>query len=345
VRQVREDLVRGTRVRCALDARERPMHCHHEKLVIVDGETAFVGGIDLTSLGGDRYDTSGHPARGRLGWHDVATHVRGPAVADVARHFADRWREVEGERLEPPPTPAPAGDIELQVVRTLPDRVYDFARAGDFRILEAYVRALRSARSLVYLENQFLWSPEVVRILLDKLRRPPSPEFRLVALLPARPNNGADDTRGQLAALVRADDGNGRFLAATIRSRSGTRTDPLYVHAKVAVVDDAWLTIGSANLNEHSLFNDSEMNVVTQDRALARATRLRLWAEHLERDVDEVSGDPTHVVDALWRPIAAEQLARRRRGEPATHRLCELPGVSRRSRALLGPLQSFVVDA
>jgi len=345
VRRVRDELVRGTRVRCGLDARERPMHCHHEKLVIVDGEVAFVGGIDLTSLGGDRYDDTGHPARGGLGWHDAATCVQGPAVADVAHHFADRWREIDGERLEPAAPPAPAGDTVLQVVRTLPDRVYDFAPAGDFRILEAYVRALRSARSLVYLENQFLWSPEVVRILLDKLRRPPAAEFRLVALLPERPNNGADDTRGQLAALVRADDGNGRFLAATIRSRSGTRTDPLYVHAKVAVVDDAWLTIGSANLNEHSLFNDSEMNVVTQDRALARDTRLQLWAEHLERELDEVSGDPTHVVDTLWKPIAAEQLERRRRGEPVTHRLCELPGVSRRSRALLGPIQSFMVDA
>src|SRR5205807_1185387 len=173
------------RVRCALDARERPMHCHHEKIVIVDGELAFVGGIDLTSLGGDRYDSTDHPARGRLGWHDAASCVRGPAVTDVARHFADRWHEIEGERLDPRKPPAAAGETVLQVVRTVPDRVYGFAPRGDFRILEAYVRALRSARSIVYLENQFLWSPEIVRILADKLRRPPSAGFRLVALLPA----------------------------------------------------------------------------------------------------------------------------------------------------------------
>jgi phosphatidylserine/phosphatidylglycerophosphate/cardiolipin synthase-like enzyme len=185
----------------------------------------------------------------------------------------------------------------------------------------------------------------VVRVLVEKLRQPPSDRFRLVAVLPARPNNGADDTRGQLAALVRADDGNGRFLAATIRSRTGGETAPLYVHAKIAVVDDAWLTIGSANLNEHSLFNDSEMNLVTRDPGLARDTRLRLWSEHLERDRDEVSGDPAQVVDTMWKPIAAEQLQRQRQGDPATHRLCELPGVSRQSKALLGPLQSFVVDA
>jgi phosphatidylserine/phosphatidylglycerophosphate/cardiolipin synthase-like enzyme len=78
VRRVRDELIRGTRVQCALDAHERPLYCHHEKLVIVDGEVAFVGGIDLTSLGGDRFDTSDHPIRGRLGWHDASSRVRGP---------------------------------------------------------------------------------------------------------------------------------------------------------------------------------------------------------------------------------------------------------------------------
>jgi phosphatidylserine/phosphatidylglycerophosphate/cardiolipin synthase-like enzyme len=129
-----------------------------------------------------------------------------------------------------------------------------------------------------------------------------------------------------------------------VLSRTGDLTGPLYVHAKIGIVDDAWLTVGSANLNEHSLFNDSEMNVVTCDPRLARATRLRLWAEHLERPVEEVSGEPWRVVDELWRPIAAEQLERRHRGISATHRLLELPGVSRRSKAILGPLQGFVVD-
>jgi phosphatidylserine/phosphatidylglycerophosphate/cardiolipin synthase-like enzyme len=344
VRRVRDELTRGTRVRCALDARERPMHCHHEKLVIVDGEAAFVGGIDLTSLAGDRFDTNGHPARGRLGWHDAATHLRGPAVGDVASHFAARWREVDGGAVEEARAPPPAGEVEVQVVRTVPEHVYGFLPRGDFGIFEAYTRALRSARSLVYLENQFLWSPEIVEILESKLHEPPGDDFRLVLLLPAKPNNGADDTRGQLARLAAADDGAGRFLAATVAARSGGETGPLYVHAKVGIVDDAWLTIGSANLNEHSLFNDSEMNVVTRDRPLARDTRLRLWAEHLERPVEEVAGHPTRVVDELWRPTATEQLERRRRGQPATHRLLELPGVSRRSRAVFGPLQGFLVD-
>jgi phosphatidylserine/phosphatidylglycerophosphate/cardiolipin synthase-like enzyme len=344
VRRVREELIRGTRVQCALDSHERPMHCHHEKLVIVDGEVAFVGGIDLTSLGGDRFDTTDHLMHGRLGWHDASSRVRGPAVADVAAHFAARWREVTGKQAEETPPPAPAGDVELQVVRTVPDKVYDFLPQGDFRILEAYTRALRSARKLVYLESQFLWSAQVVEILANKLREPPSDDFRVVVLLPAKPNNGADTTRGQLGVLAGADNGAGRFLATTLSARSGRLTGPLYVHAKIGIVDDAWLTVGSANLNEHSFFNDTEMNVVTCDPNVARETRLRLWAEHLERSVEEVSGEPAQVIDALWRPIAAEQLERRERGEPLTHRLLELPGVSRRSMALLGPVHGLFVD-
>jgi phosphatidylserine/phosphatidylglycerophosphate/cardiolipin synthase-like enzyme len=116
------------------------------------------------------------------------------------------------------------------------------------------------------------------------------------------------------------------------------------VHAKIGIVDDAWLAVGSANLNEHSLFNDSEVDVVTCDPRLARDTRLRLWAEHLERDVDAVAGDPARLFDELWRPIAAEQLARRQAGEPLTHHLIQLPGVSRRASRLRGPLDALVVD-
>jgi phosphatidylserine/phosphatidylglycerophosphate/cardiolipin synthase-like enzyme len=344
VRRVREELTRGTRVVCALDARERPMHCHHEKLVIVDDEVAFVGGIDLTSLGGDRFDSTEHPMCSHLGWHDVATRIRGPAVADVATHFASRWREASGQALPPPAPPASVGEQTLQIVRTLPEGIYDFAPRGDFRILEAYTRALRSARKLVYLESQFLWSPQIVDILADKLRHPPREDFRVLALLPARPNNGADATRGQLGVLADADAGAERFLATTISTRTGALTGPLYVHAKVAIVDDAWLTVGSANLNEHSLFNDSEMNVLSRDPRLARQTRLRLWSEHLERPIADVEEDPTRVIDELWRPIATEQLARRERAERPTHRLQELPGVSRRSMALLGPLQGLLVD-
>jgi phosphatidylserine/phosphatidylglycerophosphate/cardiolipin synthase-like enzyme len=345
-----EDLVRDTKIDCRKDPREHPVHCHHEKTIIVDGEVAFVGGIDLTDLAGDRFDTSEHPARRRLGWHDVGTRLEGPAVADVAAHFAMRWREVTGQTLPPAVVPPPltgAQTSTVQVVRTVAEDMYDAVPRGDFRILESYVRALRAAQRFIYLENQFLWSPEIVDLLVGKLRRPPHPDFRLVLLLPAKANNGEDDTRGQLAVLSDADDhGNPHLLAATIRSRTGHRDDPLYVHAKVGIVDDRWMTIGSANLNSHSLLNDTEMNVVTDDPVLTRATRERLWSEHLELDADALAGaDPVEVIDGRWRPIAMEQLRRREAGQHPTHRLIALPGVSKRSWRLLGPLQGLVDDA
>jgi phosphatidylserine/phosphatidylglycerophosphate/cardiolipin synthase-like enzyme len=341
-----ETLTRRTRIRCKPDPREHPFHCHHEKIVIVDGRLAFVGGIDITDQGGDRYDSSEHPSRRRLAWHDVSTRLQGPAVADVDRHFAMRWAEVTGERIDAADPPAEAGPTTVQVVRTVAEDMYDAVPHGEFRILESYLRALRSAQSFVYLENQFLWSPEIVDVLSDKLRNPPSDRFRLVLLLPAKANNGQDDTRGQLAALVEADAGHRRLLAATIRAHTGSRDDPLYVHAKVGIVDDRWLTVGSANLNAHSLLNDTEMNVVTDDAELVRQVRTRLWAEHLEVAAQDIAdASPVEIVDEHWKPIADEQLERYQSGGAATHRLRGLRGVSRRSRRLLGPLDGLVADS
>ena len=345
VREAVRNLTRRTRIRCEADPREHPFHCHHEKTVIVDGEVAFVGGIDMTDFGGDRYDSSDHPARRRLGWHDVCTRLTGPAAADVEDHFALRWGELTGEPLEREAEPQPTGGHVVQVVRTVADGMYDSVRNGDFRILESYVRAINAARTFIYLENQFLWSPEIVQRLAEKLREPPSDAFRMVILLPARANNGQDDTAGQLGLLTAADNGAGRLLAATVRSLTGTRDDRTYVHAKVGIVDDRWLTVGSANLNAHSLLNDTEMNVVTDDAELVRATRLRLWAEHLEVDVAAIADEaPTATVDGRWHPIAAEQRDRLRAGAPPTHRLVALPGLSRRAHRLLGPLVGLIDD-
>ncbi len=343
VEAVMADLADGARLRVATDRRERPLHCHHEKLVIIDGRQAFVGGIDLTDLSGDRFDSGRHPIRNGNGWHDATILAAGPVVEDVALHFGMRWQEVTGERLATPEPVEPVGDVAVQVARTVPERVYRSLPLGDFSILEAYVGALRAARTLVYLENQFLWSSEIVKILADRLRRPPSDEFRMVVVLPAHPNTGADDTRGQLAVLSEADVDE-RLLCCTLVARGSRATEPVYVHAKIGIVDDRWLTLGSANLNEHSLFNDTEVNLVIDDPALAAATRHRLWAEHLEIPLDEVAGDPARLVDDVWRPTASEQLARRRAGAPPTHRLLLLPGVSRRTRRLLGPIQSLLVD-
>jgi phosphatidylserine/phosphatidylglycerophosphate/cardiolipin synthase-like enzyme len=201
--------------------------------------------------------------------------------------------------------------------------VYQALPTGDFRILEAYVRALRSARELVYLESQFLWSPELVAILAEKLRDPPTDAFRMIVLLPAKPNNGEDDTRGQLGVLVDADRDE-RLLACTLYQEG--RRAPVYVHAKIGIVDDRWLCIGSANLNEHSLFNDTEACVITCDEALVRETRRRLWREHLQDD-----------------DVSFERWRERAEHDPYD-RLALLPHVSRRTRRFLGPLNSLLVD-
>ena len=344
VREDARELARGTGVRVAVDDRERLLHCHHEKVVVVDDEVAFVGGVDLSDLGGDRWDTPAHPARGRLGWHDAGTRLRGPVVADVAEHFDLRWNAVTGEPTPDAVVPPRAGDVTVQLIRTIPEHVYDQIAGGAFGVLEGYMRALRSARELVYLESQFFWLPEIVQLLSDLVREPPDDRFRVVVLLPAKANNGEEDTRGMLAHLTDADAGRGRFLATTADAVTGGTVDQLYVHAKIGIVDDRWLTVGSANLNAHSFFNDTEVNVHVNDPALARGTRLRLWSEHLGLPEEEIAGEPADVVDRLWLPIARRERARRRDGEPRGHRLRELTPGSRKLERLLGPMDAIVVD-
>ena len=344
VRKMREQLTRQTKIECAVDTHERPMHCHHEKTIVIDDRVAFVGGIDLTSQAGDRYDNNDHPGRANIGWHDACAKITGPAVGDVAEHFRMRWNEVTGNLLDSVATIEDAGSITLQVTRTFPERIYKASPRGDFRVLESYLRAFSAAQQLIYLENQFLWSPEIAAALRDKLVSPPTPEFRLLLVLPAKPNSGGDDTRGVLGELIEADAAAGRILACTLYARSGARADPIYVHAKIGIVDDAWLTLGSANLNEHSLFNDTEMNLVTHDPGLAARTRLRLWSEHLELPLDQIPNHPTRAIDELWKPISKEQLERRAAGLPLTHRLVRLPHISKRSGRVLGPLNGLIVD-
>jgi len=344
VRAAATEFAAHPNVRVALDRRERTLHCHHEKIVVIDDEVAFVGGIDLTALDGDRYDEVGHPRRPAIGWHDATAEIHGPLVDDVRDHVAARWTATTGEAVAATRRNEPVGTVTAQFVRTVPEHIYDFLPHGEFTVLETYRRAIRSAQRLIYLENQFLWSPEIVSDLCGLLRTPPRDDFRLVLLLPARPNTGTDTTRGQLGRLLEADGDNKRLLATTIGPLGGGTSDSVYVHAKIGIIDDRWLTLGSANLNEHSLFNDTEANIVTCDPTLVRQTRLRLWAEHLQRDTDDVGGDTTQLVDTLWRPIAEEQAHRLASGLKPTHPLRLLNGVSRHRERLRGPLGGLLVD-
>ena len=339
-RRARDAFARLPGVSVALDEREYLEHCHHEKLLIVDDRVAFVGGLDMTHLTSDRWDTSWHEPRPSLGWHDAAARLEGPVVGDVAAHFNARWAEVTGEQLPAPDLPPQAGPYAVQFLRTIPEKIYGFLPRGEFSILAEYRRELATAQHLIYLENQFLWAPEIVDILEDKLLHPPGPDFRMILLLPSHPSSGRDTTLGQLSRLVRADLDH-RLLPATLQPVAAD-SPGTYVHAKVGIVDDRWLTIGSANLNAHSLFNDTEANVTFTDPELVRSTRLRLWAEHLA--TDDVDGDPVRLFDQQWLRIASEQLTRRRDGLPPSHRLCRLEGVSARRDLVLGGLLGLLVD-
>jgi phosphatidylserine/phosphatidylglycerophosphate/cardiolipin synthase-like enzyme len=339
-RDAQEAFGRIPGVNAALDHHEYLQHCHHEKLLVVDGTVAFVGGLDMTDLTADRWDASGHVPHAALGWHDVAVRLAGPVVHDVAAHFTARWTEVTGEALPASDLPHEAGPYGVQFLRTVPEKIYKTLPGGEFSILAEYRRALARAQHLIYLENQFLWAPEIVDILEDKLLHPPTPDFRMILLLPIHPSSGRDTTLGQLSRLVQADLGH-RLLPATLQPMAGD-TPGTYVHAKVGIVDDSWLTVGSANLNAHSLFNDTEVNVALTDPDLVRQTRTRLWAEHL--GTDDVAGDPARLFDEQWVRIAAEQLARSRDGLPPTHRLCQLEGASARHDLVLGELVGLLVD-
>ena len=107
MRDGRDELVHGTRIKAALDSHERPMHCHHEKLVVVDDEVAFVGGIDLTDLGGDRLRHSPTIRRGTASAGTTSHRgCAGRRWPTSAAHFAQRWHAVTGERLAAQPADA-----------------------------------------------------------------------------------------------------------------------------------------------------------------------------------------------------------------------------------------------
>jgi phosphatidylserine/phosphatidylglycerophosphate/cardiolipin synthase-like enzyme len=325
-KQAREELLReAPRIDVRLDGTARPTHCHHQKVMVVDGQVGFVGGLDLTTLEGDRWDTPGHPLRFGRGWHDVALRVEGDAVADLERNFAQRWGEVTKERDLPHRNPEidPGWQTPCQVVRTIPKRTYRFARKGEFGIAAAYRDAIARANDFIYLENQYFWAPEVVEALAEAMERNKDRRFRIVLVIPARADFGKYDNDKQVEYLREVDNGRGMFHAFSLYSGGpasgpfGFGFVPIYVHAKVAIVDDEWYMVGSANINRRGLAKDGELNVQAIDRVGARKLRLRLWAEHLRADEDElVDADPVELVDRLWVPRSAEveKLVKQKRG-------------------------------
>jgi phosphatidylserine/phosphatidylglycerophosphate/cardiolipin synthase-like enzyme len=313
----------GGDVRCALDRSAAFSHCHHQKAIVVDGRVAFVGGMDLTTLGGDRWDTPAHPLRFGPNWHDVALRIEGEAVADVEHNIRQRWRAVTDDDLpHAAPVVDPAWATSVQIVRTIPPRTYRFAPDGEFGVHHAYLAAIEAARRFVYLENQYLWSPEVVDALAAVIAARRGDRFRVMLVLPARAEEGKWDNDQHVDRLRRLDGGRGVvsvYCSYASGPGSGPRGfvyRPVYVHAKAAVVDDEWFTAGSANLNGRGFVTDSELNAVGVDPTVARALRLALWAEHLRVPAAELADrDPLDVIDELWPARADANAAVLRAGD------------------------------
>lgn len=300
-----------------------PIESLHQKISVVDGMYAFVGGIDpLIEKAGDydRWDRLEHPFTTPLRsnqqgvtphpWHDTHMFIEGPATADVETNFRQRWNDVVDrhhmqQSLLIPEHPIPP-EIDsatiVQVVRTIPEHTYRFPPPTIRGIAQVYQKATSNVRRFIYLENQYFWlhafygvdlpftgtdSPEmeqIIRNLGAVLRNGAAMAF----ILPDHPNVGRAFTDAALARLrAEAPEAveEGRLeafcLGTSTHANGREHYRPIYVHAKVAVVDDCWCTIGSANLNNRGMADDTELNIAAFDTRLAQALRISLQSEHL----------------------------------------------------------------
>jgi phosphatidylserine/phosphatidylglycerophosphate/cardiolipin synthase-like enzyme len=328
-------------LQCRLDRTAHFSHCHHQKAVVIDGRIAFVGGLDLSTFQGDRWDTAQHALRAGPNWHDVQVCIEGEAVADVEENFRQRWRAVTAEAELPRrhPTPDHSGNVPVQIVRTIPKGVYKFAPRGEYGIHHAYIHAIRGAKRFIYIENQYLWSPEIVEALIAAMDKRRDGPFRIVIVLPARAYDGKWDNDQRVQKLRDADGGRGMvsvfcpYTSGPSGGRHAFSYRPTYVHAKVMIVDDQWATIGSANLNDRGLLTDGEIMALIHDHDVARNLRIDLWAEHLGMKRETVEGsDVVALIDTEWADRAHHNAGVVLRGEEplfsAVHRyeLGRMPG-------------------
>jgi phosphatidylserine/phosphatidylglycerophosphate/cardiolipin synthase-like enzyme len=332
-----------------LDQRVRLGGSHHQKLVVIRrgaanaSGVAFVGGIDLCHSRRDDADHLGDAQRQPMStqygktppWHDIQVSIEGPALGDLDFTFRERWADPgplsrdpvgilhdvlrhtdrKASTLPPmPPDPPAVGTHSVQVLRTYGRRHggYPFAPDGERSIARGYQKALRRARRLIYIEDQFLWSTVVMRPFVDALIA--NPELRLIAVVPRYFDQGSTLTlrpnqvgREQaVEALLNA--GGDRVAIFDVENLLGV---PVYVHAKICVIDDVWTSVGSDNFNRRSWSHDSEIACAVMDeerdarepidpaglgdgaRRYARDLRLQLWREHLGR----AEGDDRDLLD------------------------------------------------
>lgn len=320
----------------------------HAKMLIVDEEEAILLGSPFVNGYWD--DTQHRPTDSRrpmreLGGrplHDVSVRLTGPAVRDLGAIFAELWNDVslgagEGNVLRPlARVHAVDHDGEVRIVRTTPRHSLPRQPDGHTEILSAIEAGLESARSLIYIEHQYLSARPVIAALTHALKRAPSLEIVLVL------NQNPDVTayRGWQNLLLRVaglleHPRVGIFaLWSAEPSRAHGRAwavNQVFVHSKVLTVDDRWATVGSANLDGVSLHSygddfasrlgrrvfrhvrNFDISAVIAGRGSApvepvRELRTRLWREHLGEAVDRLAAPPVEGWLEYWRRCAAHNI-------------------------------------
>jgi phosphatidylserine/phosphatidylglycerophosphate/cardiolipin synthase-like enzyme/uncharacterized membrane protein YdjX (TVP38/TMEM64 family) len=282
----------------------------HQKIVVIDNAIAFVGGLDLTV---NRWDTPEHlpeddrrvsPSGERYPpFHDVQMLVDGDAALGIADLVTDRWQRATGERLElaePDSDPWPDAvdpdleDVPVAIARTIAAHRDD---PGVHEIRRSYVETIAAAKRSIYIENQYLTSVVIADALKKRLQQ--NPELEVLVICPEAPGGWLEaKTMGLgLSRFIRLFDSDAlqariRFLQPVI-SCDGEPCD-LMVHAKVMIIDDVLLRIGSSNLNNRSMGLDTECDLLayaqTPEHRLAIArTRNALLAEHTGATTQEIA--------------------------------------------------------
>lgn len=283
--------------------------CHHQKIVVIDDKLAVCGGIDMTTR---RWDTREHltedPRRKRPRgkvygpWHDATMMVEGEVASALGDLGRNRWIRAGGKPLDVPhardDSAWPDGlapqfqDVEIGISRTRA-KYKDSPQISEVETL--FLRQIARAKRFIYAENQYFASRRIAEAMAERLREPDPPEIVIVHPETA---DGAieatvmDPPRDQLVASLRELDRHGRFNAYN----PFTDDQAIYVHAKIMIIDDEIVRVGSSNFNNRSLGLDSECDVFIDCARPAnagcgdaiRALRHSLLAEHCGLDPEEV---------------------------------------------------------
>ncbi|MFD1950287.1 phospholipase D-like domain-containing protein [Sphingomonas arantia] len=313
------------RIHVKLDAHHPTGSSHHQKLVSIDDSFAFCGGIDMTS---ERWDTRQHrdfepgrtDPRGKAykPWHDATTAISGPAAKALGEACRNRWVKAGGTPIDPVDLPGdcwPANldpvmsDVRVGIARSQP--VMDDKQP--VREIEAlFLDQIASAKRYVYFETQYFASRRVAEAIARRLAEEDGPEFVIVHPLTAEgwlQPIAMDSARARLVTELKARDLHDRLRLYHPQTGSG---EPIYVHAKITIVDDRQLRVGSANLNNRSLRLDTECDVIVDDaenphqklQAVIRNIRNDLLAEHLGVSIDRVAeliGQTGSLIQAIER--------------------------------------------